>query len=268
MLRADLIALGAEDHVLLLRMHHIAADAHSDRVLFDELAELYAARRAGREAVLAPLPIQYSDYAVWQRSQLRGERLDELIAYWAAQLEGAPALLRLPTDRPRPSVQRHSGAHHRLALPGSLGADLVSARSPGGRDVLHDDAGRLLHPAVPGQRSGGHRDRQSDRQPQPPRARGHDRLLHQHDRAAGRAGRQSQLPRRCCGARAEAALGAYAHQELPFEKVVEAVGPKRDASYNPIFQVNFRAQESQRPRATPGRRGRRTDGHRHRLLAL
>ncbi|HWJ51394.1 MAG TPA: condensation domain-containing protein, partial [Solirubrobacteraceae bacterium] len=97
MLRASLVMLGEQDHVLLLGMHHIAADAHSDSVLFSELAELYAAERDGRTPNLPELPIQYADYAVWQRERLQGELLEELRSYWARTLEGAPELLRLPT---------------------------------------------------------------------------------------------------------------------------------------------------------------------------
>jgi hypothetical protein len=246
MLRADLLALGPEEHVLLVRMHHIAADAHSDRVLFDELAELYAARRAGREAELAPLPIQYSDYAVWQRSQLRGERLDELVAYWAAHLEGAPALLRLPTDRPRPSVQRHSGAHHPIALPGRLGSALVAlGRQEGATFFMTMLAAfcTLLY-RVSGQEDivVGSPIANRNHLELAPMIGFFTNTIALRVRVGGNPTFRQVLQR----AR-EAALGAYAHQDLPFEKVVEAVGPKRDASYNPIFQVNFRAQESQRP---------------------
>jgi hypothetical protein len=246
MLRADLIELGDADHVLLVRMHHIAADAHSDRVLFDELAALYDARRAGRDAVLAPLGIQYADYAVWQRAQLQGERLNALVAYWAAQLDGAPALLRLPTDRSRPAVQRHDGAHHALILPHSLGADLLAlGREEGATFFMTMLAAfcTLLY-RISGQ---------EDVVLGSPIANRNNLELagmigfftNTIALRVGLAGNPSfrEVLRRA----RHTALGAYAHQELPFEKVVEAVAPKRDASYNPIFQVNFRAQESQRP---------------------
>ncbi|HEX2081286.1 MAG TPA: condensation domain-containing protein, partial [Longimicrobium sp.] len=108
--RAALLRLGGEDHVLLLSMHHIVSDGWSMGVLVRELSALYAAYREGRESPLPELPVQYADYAVWQREQLAGEVLDRQLAYWKERLAGAPGLLELPTDHPRPAVQAYRGA--------------------------------------------------------------------------------------------------------------------------------------------------------------
>jgi amino acid adenylation domain-containing protein len=108
--RAALLRLGADDHVLLLSMHHIVSDGWSMGVLFRELSALYAAYREGGESPLAELAVQYADYAVWQREQLAGEMLDRQLSYWRARLAGAPELLELPTDHSRPPVQTFRGA--------------------------------------------------------------------------------------------------------------------------------------------------------------
>ncbi|HLL48541.1 MAG TPA: amino acid adenylation domain-containing protein, partial [Longimicrobiaceae bacterium] len=108
--RAALLRVDAEDHVLLISMHHVVSDGWSLGVFFRELSSLYAAYREGRESPLTELPVQYADYAVWQRKQLEGEVLDRQLSYWTEQLAGAPELLELPTDRPRPPVRTYRGA--------------------------------------------------------------------------------------------------------------------------------------------------------------
>lgn len=246
MLRVDVFALGPERHVLLVRMHHIAADAHSDRVMFGELAECYAAYVSGREPVLPELAIQYSDYAVWQRERLEGARMRELSQWWAAALDGAPPRLRLPTDRPRLPVQRHDGAHHPLALPRELATALLEhGRAQGATFFMTMLAAyaTLLY------RLSGQEDIVIG---SPIANRDHLELAGMigflTNTIALRVSLGGNPSFRQAIARARAAaLGAYAHQELPFEKVVEAVAPPRDAGYNPIFQANFRAQEAPRP---------------------
>ena len=246
MLRASLVMLGEQDHVLLLGMHHIAADAHSDSVLFSELAELYAAERDGRTPNLPELPIQYADYAVWQRERLQGELLEELRSYWARTLEGAPELLRLPTDRPRRPVQRHDGSHHRIALDRQLADDLVALGREEGATLFMTMLAAfttLLY------RLSGEEDIVIG---SPIANRNNLELqgmigfftntLALRTRLGGNPSFREVVRR----ARATA-LGAYAHQDLPFERVVETVAPRRDASYNPLFQVNFRAQATERP---------------------
>ena len=109
LLRARLLRLGAQDHVALFTLHHIVSDGWSMNVFTREMAALYAARVQGAPAPLAPLPVQYADYAQWQRAWLQGEVLDRQRAYWQQQLAHAPDLLDLPTDHPRPAVQTFRG---------------------------------------------------------------------------------------------------------------------------------------------------------------
>jgi len=246
MLRATLVELGGEDHVLLLVMHHIAADAHSDRVLFSELAECYAAACAGREPQLPELPIQYSDFAVWQRGRLQGAELERLTTYWATALEGAPELLRLPTDRPRPALQRHEGSHVHFVLERELGDALAALGREGGATFFMT---MLAAFAVLLYRLSGEEDVVIGS----PIANRNDLELQSligfftntmalRVRVGGNPSFREVVTR----ARATA-LGAYDHQDLPFEKVVEKLAPRRDPSYNPLVQVNFRAQATERP---------------------
>jgi hypothetical protein len=246
MLRATLLELGSNDHVLLVTMHHIAADAHSDGVLFSELAECYTAACAGREPRLPELPIQYADFAVWQRERLQGAELERLTSYWAAALEGAPELLRLPTDRPRPAVQRHEGSHQRFVLERDLGEALTALGREQGATFFMT---MLAVFAVLLYRLSGEEDVVIGS----PIANRNDLELQNligfftntmalRVRVGGNPSFREVLAR----ARVTA-LGAYDHQDLPFEKVVEKQAPRRDPSYNPLFQVNFRAQATERP---------------------
>jgi Condensation domain len=246
MLRATLVELGVEDHVLLLGMHHIAADAHSDRVLFSELSECYGAALAGRDPNLPELPIQYADYAVWQRERLQNGLLDELRTYWARTLDGAPELLRLPTDRPRRPVQRHEGSHHRISLDRRLADGLITLGREEGATFFMT---MLAAFATFLYRLTGEEDIVVG---SPIANRNNLELqgligfftntLALRTRLGGNPSFREVLGR----ARA-AAMGAYAHQDLPFEKVVETLAPKRHPGHNPLFQVNFRAQSSERP---------------------
>ena len=246
MLRATLVELAAEDHVLLLRMHHIAADAHSDGVLFAELAECYEADCAAREPKLPALPIQYADYAVWQHERLRGGLLEDLRSYWARTLEGAPELLRLPTDRPRLAVQRHEGSHHRIALDRRLADGLIALGQEEGVTLFMTmlAAFTTLLYRLSGEEDiviGSPIANRNNLELQG--------LIGFFTNTIALRMRLGGNPsfREVVGRARETALGAYAHQDLPFEKVVEAVAPKRDPGHNPLFQVNFRAQASERP---------------------
>jgi hypothetical protein len=245
MLRATLIRLGGEDHVLLLRLHHIAGDAHSDGILFGDLSELYAAHRDGREPQLPEVTLQYADYAAWQNTRLQGPVLDELVAYWRAQLDGAPALLALPLDRPRPPVQRHEGAHRRFSLDRALG-DRLTEFSRGEKATFFMGA-LAVFVTLLYRRSGaddiviGSPIANRNRVELQPIVGFFSNTIVLRTRLGGNPSFSEVL-----GRVRETALGAYAHQDMPFEKIVETVAPRRDPSYNPIFQVNFRAQAVER----------------------
>ncbi|RKH77400.1 amino acid adenylation domain-containing protein, partial [Corallococcus sp. AB045] len=126
LLRTALLRLAEETHVLLVTMHHIVSDGWSMGVLVKELATSYAAFSAGREPSFAPLPVQYSDFALWQRQWLQGKTLESQLGYWKQQLAGAPAALELPTDRPRPAVQSRRGATVPVHFPSELTDSLRS----------------------------------------------------------------------------------------------------------------------------------------------
>ena len=131
-IRAKLFALGETEHVLLVVIHHIATDGWSMGVLQRELGALYEAFAPGRPPPLPELPVQYADYAAWQRAWLSGEVLERQLAYWKAHLAGAPAALELPTDRPRPAVMSHRGGRQSFALDPELqGALAALARREG-----------------------------------------------------------------------------------------------------------------------------------------
>ena len=247
MLRATLFRFAPEDHALLVRLHHIAFDAFSDRVFFTELSSLYSAFVAGREPELPDLPIQYADFAIWQRDYLSGERLVKLIEYWRGELNGAQQLLPLPTDGPRRSPQRHEGRHRRV----SLGGSLIPALGELGRSAGATPYMTLLAAfAVLLYRITGEDDVVIGT-PIANRSRKElESLIGFFSNTVALRIRLDGNPsfREVLERTRETALGAYAHQELPFERVVEELQVERDASYNPIFQVNFRAQtELRRP---------------------
>ena len=120
MLRAFLARLSEKEHVLLLVMHHLVSDGWSSGILFREIATLYKALSAGSPSPLPELPIQYADFAAWQRKWLQGEELERQLSYWKQQLGGNLPVLELPIDRPRPAVQTYRGARQSIALSRSL----------------------------------------------------------------------------------------------------------------------------------------------------
>jgi hypothetical protein len=241
MLRVTALRMSDEDHALLFLEHHIAFDGWSDEQLFAEVAELYAAALEEREPQLPELPVQYADFAVWQRRHLQGERLEQLRSYWREQLRGAPALLELPTDRPRPAVQRFDGVHEHFELPTELGERVRATAADEGASpfmVLLAAYAALLH------RWTGADDIVIG---SPIANRAHDELAH----LIGFFSNTMVLRTRVDGGLTfrelvrrtrDVALGAYEHQDLPFEKLVEELRPPRDPRHNPLFQVNFRVQ--------------------------
>jgi condensation domain-containing protein len=245
MLRATLFRFGPDDHILLVRLHHISFDAFSDRVLSRELGVIYRALVAGGDPELPELPIQYADYAVWQRGYLTGRRLDDLVSYWRSQLHGAPPFLRLPTDGARQTPQRHEGRHVPLSLPGDLITPLVEVGRAAGATVYMTllSAFAVLLYRVSGQ------DDVVVGTPIANRGRAElEELVGFFSNTLALRNRLGGNPtfREVLGRTRKTAVEGYAHQELPFERIVEELNVPRDASYNPIFQVNFRAQTEER----------------------
>jgi hypothetical protein len=245
MVRPTLFRLGPQEHVLLLAMHHIAYDASSDRILNREVAELYDASRRNRAPDLPEPLIQYADYAVWQRKRLQGPVLNELVSYWQRTLGDAPERLRLPTDRSRPTVQEHRGRHRYFSFEGGVGTAVAKlARSEGATTFMTMLAAfdTLLY------RFAGGDDIVVG---SPVAGRSHVELegligfftntLVLRNRLNGDPTFR-ELIRRV----RESTAGAIAHQELPFEKLVECLRVRHDPSFNPIFQVNFRAHAEPR----------------------
>ncbi len=245
-LRAAFLVEGRDDRRLLLTIHHIAGDGWSSGVLARELEALYPAFAAGLPSPLPELPVQFADFAVWQRRWLdEGGHLEAQLAYWREQLRGAPPLLTLATDRPRPEVQSFAGTHLDFHLEAAATRALLAAR-PGARGhPLHVDAGGLRRAARPLERPARRGGRLAGRQPAAGRAGGAGRLLRQHHDPAHRSGAgQYRRPadptfRELLDHVREVTLGAFMHQDLPFEKLVEELQPERQLSHSPLFQILY-----------------------------
>ncbi|HET7461133.1 MAG TPA: amino acid adenylation domain-containing protein [Longimicrobium sp.] len=236
LIRGRLIRMAADDHVLLLTMHHIVGDAWSSGVLFGEFTELYAAHVQGREPTLAPLPVQYADYAVWQRRWVDGEVLKAQADYWTRTLAGAPELLELPTDHPRPARTDYSGARLEVELDEALTAGLKAlSRRHGTTLFMTLLAGWVV---VLGRLAG-----QDDVVIGMPTA---NRGRREIEGLIGFFINTLALRVDLSGAPTVAellervkarALEAQHHQDIPFEQVVERVAPARSLAHNPLFQV-------------------------------
>ncbi len=236
LIRGRLLRTGEDEHVLLITQHHIVSDGWSSGVMVREFATLYAAFCEGRANPLPPLEIQYADYAVWQRGWLQGEELERQTSFWRDHLVGAPALLELPTDRPRPAVQSHVGGTLPFALPDALTAQLRQlAQRQGTTLFMVLLAGwSLLLSRLSGQDDVVVGTPVANRQ----RREVEDLIGFFVNTLAlrvrvGDAVSVSDLLSQV----KETTLGAFAHQELPFEQVVEAVQPVRSLSHSPLFQV-------------------------------
>ncbi|HEV2735391.1 MAG TPA: amino acid adenylation domain-containing protein, partial [Longimicrobiaceae bacterium] len=236
--RALLLRCAADEHVLLLSTHHIVTDGWSLGVLFRDLGALYAAAAAGEAPRLPPLPVRYADYALWQRSGLAGEALERPLAYWRARLAGAPALLELPADRPRPSVRAGRGRTLRWEVPGGTAAGLRALGRREGATLFMTllAAWQLLLARYSGQEDVVVGTPVAGRtRPELEELVGFfvNTLALRGDLSdSGRTGFRGLLART-----REEVLGAYAHQDLPFEKVVEALRVERSLAYHPLFQV-------------------------------
>ena len=186
LVRTLLIRVTDTDHVLVVVMHHAVCDENSIGVLSSELATLYQSFAAGNPPPLAPLPVQYADYAIWQRDRLSGQRLDEQLDYWRRQLAGLQPLA-LPTDRPRRAPRTPAAATYTFVVDDTVADQLrVLSRHRQNPHPVHDPADRPAGLAGPLQRSGRHRGWHPGIGPAPTRDRTADRLLRQHARAAHR----------------------------------------------------------------------------------
>ncbi|WP_199139131.1 non-ribosomal peptide synthetase [Delftia sp. ASV31] len=237
-LRLRLFALEPQRHVLALSLHHIAGDFWSMGLLLAELGQLYGAACQGLPSPLQPLPLRYPDYSAWQRATLDEARLAPQLAFWQAQLQGAPTQLAMPLDRPRPAERGASGAHHhfRISPEGTQALQEASARA----GVTPFMALLAAYAAVLGRWTGqdevvigcpvAHRDT-----PQTQGLVGFfiDTLPLRIDlRDDPQPAELLQRVRRTC-------LQAFEHQDLPFERIVQAVRPERALNRAPLFQTMF-----------------------------
>jgi len=243
LLRGTVLRLGDEEHVGLLTMHHIVSDGWSMGILIQELATLYVAFCAGLPAPLPVLPIQYVDFAHWQRQWLQGDILQAQIAYWKEQLAGTPAVINLPTDHLRPTVQTFRGAHQSLVLPRQLQEGFKAlSRQEGATEFMTFLAAFkvLLYRYTS----------QDDLIVGTPIANRNrleiegligcfvNALVLRTDLSGNPSFRE--LLRRV----QKVCLGAYSHQDLPFDRLVEELHVKRDLNRNPLFQVMFVLQNA------------------------
>ncbi|WP_447980433.1 amino acid adenylation domain-containing protein [Candidatus Nitrospira bockiana] len=251
LLRVHLVRLGGLDQVLLLIIHHIIFDGWSAAILAQEFAAIYPALAAGRPSSLPPLPIQYADFAHWQRQWLQGPMRDRELAYWRDRLAGAPDRLELPTDRPRPAVQRYRGARYRFALPSGVVERLESlAREQGATLFMALLAGfQILLGRYSGQRDFCIGTPIANR----PRLELEGLIGFFVNTLVLRArleGHPSTLE--VLGRARETVLEAQAHQDLPFEQLVEALQPARALSHSPLVQVMFALEHRVPPLEIPG----------------
>ena len=235
-IRGLLLRLGEDDHLLLITQHHIVTDGWSMGILVRELGALYGAFAAGLPDPLAPLAIGYADYAAWQRNWLQGEVLQQQLAFWRQHLRGAPDLLELPTDRPRPPTQSHAGASVPFALDRETERGLRSLCQRQGATLFMGLLGALA--VLLGRLSG-----QDDLVIAIPVA---NRQRKEVEPLIGLFVNTLPLRIRLDGDISAAALldqirattlDAYVHQDLPFEQMVEALQPARSMRHNPVFQV-------------------------------
>ncbi len=236
LLRAHLLRFGTEEHCLLFVMHHIISDGWSLGVLVAEVGELYGAARAGVVPSLPELPIQYADFAVWQRRWLHSDVLERQLAYWRRQLAGAPATIELPVDKPRPAVQSFHGTWASFVLSPELKESLrLRAR--------RHDATLFMTLLAGLQALLGRYSRQEDfligspiaNRDRPETAPLIGFLVNTLVLRADLAGEPTF--EELLGRVRHTALDGYSHQDVPFERLVEELRPERHLSHNPLFQV-------------------------------
>ncbi len=236
LLKVRLLKLSEVEHVLLLTTHHIVWDGWSTGVFINELAALYEAFSVNEPAPLAELPVQYADFAVWQRAWLQGEALQAQLDYWQRQLAGAPPVIELPLDRPRPAMQTFRGGQHALVVPDELSAAI--------KELSRSEGVTLFMALLAGFVAFLYRYTQQETivvgTPVANRSRAEvegligffvNTLLLRTDLDGDVTFRGLLKHVRAV------ALDAYAHQDVPFEKLVEELQPERSLSHTPLFQV-------------------------------
>ena len=250
MLRARLLRLDDREHILVLTLHHITSDGWSMGVLIREMAELYTSHLSGRKPELPELPVQYADFAAWQRDRLQGDLLEKQLAYWHRQLAGL-TLLELPTDRVRPPMQTHQGATETLDLSTELSSRLRNLASRRGATLFMTMLAAfntLLHrytrqdDIVLGSLTAGRNRAEFEGLIGP-----FFNLLAFRTDISGDPTFLDLLDRV-----RDMAVGAYANQDVPFELLVDRLGPRRDPSRNPFFQTVFSLQNMPMPSARLG----------------
>ncbi|MFL6202720.1 MAG: condensation domain-containing protein, partial [Thermoanaerobaculia bacterium] len=242
LLRALLLRLGAEDHAASFVAHHIVCDGWSIGVLVRELAALYTAAVEGKASPLPELRVQYVDFAAWQRRWLAGSVLEDQLAYWRERLDRVP-VLQLPADRPRPGVQSFEGSTHGFTLPAGLSEALRTLSRERGVTVFMAvlAAFQALLARLSGQRdfAVGSPVAGRNRRDLEPLIGFFVNTLVFRASLSGDPGYGELLDRT-----RQVALGAYAHQDVPFEKVVQELAPERNLSYTPLFQVMLAFQNA------------------------
>lgn len=249
LLRLSLLNLAADTTVVLLTIHHIISDGWSMGVFVKELATLYTAFRQGSPSPLPELAVQYRDFTLWQRQWLQGAVVEEHLAYWKTQLQAPLSVLQLPLDHPRPSAQRFRGATHLFQFSAQLSAGLREIERQEGLTlfiVLLAAFNVLLH----------YRSGQDDLIVGTDVA---NRNRMETEELIGLFVNQLVLRTNLAGnpsfhevlQRVRAVvLGAFAHRDLPFDRLVEALNPERDLSRTPLFQVKFVLQNAPMPPLT------------------
>jgi len=246
LVRVVLLRLNAEDYALLLNMHRIVSDRRSFDVFTRELTALYEAYSTGETSPLPELPIQYADYAVWQRERSQGEVFEKHLAYWKQQLSGALAVLQLPTDHPRAAVQSFRGSRQTITLSTDTtdalknlgvgeGATLFMTLLAAFQTLLWRYTGQ--EDMVVGTDVAGRTQAETE---------GliglfANQLVLRTDLSGDPSFRE--LLRRVRGV----TLGAYEHQDMPFEKLIDELQPERNLSHTPLFQVSFALQDAPAP---------------------
>ncbi len=244
LVRGRLLRLGAEDHVLLITMHHIVSDGWSMGLFLQELSVLYAAFRTGAPDPLPPLPTQYADYAIWQQESLTDDVLEEHTTFWRETLAAAPALLELPTDRPRPPAQSYAGASVSFELDGALSVQLrgLSQRHRCSLFMTLLAAWGALLSRLSGQKDlviGTPVTGRTTAAIEPLIGLFVNTLALRLD-LTGNPSVAQWLQR----VRTRT-LAAQDHQDLPFDRVIEAVRPVRSLAHNPLFQVMYTLESGQ-----------------------